>query len=685
MDNFDIKSMNIPQSRPEIISLIRFLSTCLDVSTAILVGLDSDGRVNFINELGARVLGYKREEIVGKEWIPNFIPPGSRAEVEETFKKVFSGSGTFPEFVENPILTSGGNVRQILWRNAIVTDEAGKISSSVSSGEDVTQLRETIRKNSVLFKRIEFILNSTKTNLDIIDAEYNLLYVDPAWQAIYGPPKDKKCYEYFAERSSACPGCGIPIALKTMKTVVTEESLPKEGDRPIEVITVPFQEDGKWFVAELNMDITERKKMEEQVKYLQAKYENLVEQLPYGALIVQDNVIKFVNEGICSITGYSKNELIEKDYSELISIDNDGGKKRCTAPLMCEIDMRNKSGDLRHIKISVSAMAYDGNPADLVVVEDITVQRETEKKLLDSEKRYRQLYEGSRDGFVLCDLNWMIKEFNPNYSHIAGYDSETLKNKSIYDITPEKWHKLQNDIKDKQVMIRGYSDLYEKEYVRSDGSVIPVEARAYLLKDEKDNPVGLWAFVRDISERKRSESKIRMIQLQQEALLNNIPDMAWLKDKEDRIIAVNEPFGKACGHDYRTLRGKTDLDLWPKELAEKYRRDDSEVMRSCQRKIVEEPLTDSEGRTRWIETIKTPIFNEHGDVIGTTGIARDITTRKIAEEEIKRTVEDLKMFKEITIGREIRMLELKKEINNLNRELGRPEPFDLTALNDGMV
>jgi two-component system sensor histidine kinase UhpB len=119
------------------------------------------------------------------------------------------------------------------------------------------------------------------------------------------------------------------------------------------------------------------------------------------------------------------------------------------------------------------------------------------------------------------------------------------------------------------------------------------------------------------------------------ALLNNIPDMAWLKDLQSRFIAVNEPYGKACGFKPDELIGKTDLDIWPRELALYYRKFDRDVMRTRQRITIEEPLMDQHGRIAWIEAIKTPIIDAKGRVTGLAGIARDITQRKALTEKLR--------------------------------------------------
>jgi len=142
-------------------------------------------------------------------------------------------------------------------------------------------------------------------------------------------------------------------------------------------------------------------------------------------------------------------------------------------------------------------------------------------------------------------------------------------------------------------------------------------------------------------ERRLIEESLIESKARQKAILDNILDIAWLKDRDFRYVAANRAFTRLCGMSTDELVGKTDYDLWPPELAEKYRQDDLEVMRTGVVRRIEEPLQDLQGRITRVETIKTPVRNDRGEIIGTTGIARDVTERVQSEEALHQRIEAL--------------------------------------------
>jgi len=169
---------------------------------------------------------------------------------------------------------------------------------------------------------------------------------------------------------------------------------------------------------------------------------------------------------------------------------------------------------------------------------------------------------------------------------------------------------------------------------RKDGSTFTCEFQVSPLKSKDGEINFLVTVLRDISPRKKTEDDLFQAIAHKRALIDNIPHMAWVKDREGRFLAVNKAFAKSCGYAIKEILGKTDLDVWPKMLADKYRADDFEVMRTRKKKYVEEPISETTG-TKWFETFKSPVLDNKGRVIGTTGLARDITERKSAEESLR--------------------------------------------------
>ncbi|MCG2722941.1 MAG: diguanylate cyclase, partial [Thermodesulfovibrionales bacterium] len=179
--------------------------------------------------------------------------------------------------IETTLKTATGRTIPMLVSASLIKNTADRIIGYLYSFRDITSLKKAEEEARSLKQQIEFVLGATKTGIDIIDAEYNVRYVDPEWAKIYGDPTGKKCYEYFMERTEVCSDCGIPKALETKTNAITEEILVKEGNRPIQVITIPFQDEkGEWLVAEVNVDITERKHIEEDLRKAKEELEHKV-------------------------------------------------------------------------------------------------------------------------------------------------------------------------------------------------------------------------------------------------------------------------------------------------------------------------------------------------------------------------------------------------------------------------
>ena len=114
-----------------------------------------------------------------------------------------------------------------------------------------------------LLQRLEFVLAATRTGLDLVDEDYAVQYIDPARRRILGDPEGRRCYQYFRGRADPCGDCAMQRALQTRTVQVMEQASPGEGHRPTQVTAIPYRADlGKWVVAEVVVDISERTRAE---------------------------------------------------------------------------------------------------------------------------------------------------------------------------------------------------------------------------------------------------------------------------------------------------------------------------------------------------------------------------------------------------------------------------------------
>ena len=266
---------------------------------------------------------------------------------------------------------------------------------------------------------------------------------------------------------------------------------------------------------------------------------------------------------------------------------------------------------------------------------EIEERRRAENALRNSEQKYRNLYDGITDGFVSARMDGQILEFNSAYQQMLGYPVEEIFELNYVDITPEKWHQFEAEIVAQQVLLRGYSDVYEKEYIRQDGSVFPVELRTQLIRGVEGNASGMWAFVRDITQRKQAEEALKESERKYRMLIESLPQKIFYKDTQSVYVTCNEHFANAVSLRAADISGKTDFDLFPKELAKKYRADDRRIIETKGTEEIVERYVEG-GRDFIVQTVKTCTRNNQGDVSGVLGIFWDITQQKRAREEMSR-------------------------------------------------
>lgn len=264
-----------------------------------------------------------------------------------------------------------------------------------------------------------------------------------------------------------------------------------------------------------------------------------------------NGVYLYANDQYKDILGYEPEELIGRHVVEnihpddlLTSINRYDQLKKSRSHSSDIWRFRHKDGNYRIIE-SRGKVIEDGstNPKTVVISRDITEQYEAEKAIAESEKKYRGLHQCLIDGFAMVSMDGKILEYNKAFKDMLGYEDDELISISYLEITPAKWNKTEKHILENQVLKQGYSEVYRKEYYRKDGTIIPVELRVYLNKSDDNQPTGMWAIVRDISEQIRTEEN-------QLVLYQRLEEMNSMKDKFMSIMAhdLRGPFNSILGY-----------------------------------------------------------------------------------------------------------------------------------------
>ena len=200
-----------------------------------------------------------------------------------------------------------------------------------------------------------------------------------------------------------------------------------------------------------------------------------------------------------------------------------------------------------------------------------------------------------------------------------------------------------------------------------------------------DGTPGVVVAHTSITERKLIEQNLQDITARQQTLLRTLPDLVWLIDQHGVYLACNPRFESLVNALEASVVGKTDFDFFDAETAAAFRAKDKDALSSNQAVSVEEHVTfASDGHSEILQTIKTPLYDSDQGLIGVLGISRDITAMKKAEsamrlqaDEIARRNHELVRFNKMMVGRELDMIALKKEVNALSLQVGRPAPYPL--------
>jgi PAS domain S-box-containing protein len=350
-------------------------------------------------------------------------------------------------------------------------------------------------------------------------------------------------------------------------------------------------------------------------------------------------------------TGFSRQELLRMGIFDLDpnrSHENFAAFKDtlCTQKsLAFESIHRRKDGGTVPVEVRVVLLAQDGPSYLMGIARDITERKKAEETLREHSERLSLAAEGGRIGFWDLDLPSGRVIYSPMWGKILGYSIQEIPDD--YSFWESRIHPEDKDATLKQLQnhLEGRAVLFEQEHrLRAkDGQWVWVLGKGAIQNwDATGAPTRVSGIMIDITERKKAEETLRKSEITLRTLKNSIPDLVWLKDQNGVYLQCNRAFERFFGAKEPELIGKTDYDFVDKELADLFIDNDRKAMAADGPRINEEWLTFAEGGHHGLyETIKTPMRDDAGNLIGVLGIAREVTERKRIEEELVKRVTSL--------------------------------------------
>jgi PAS domain S-box-containing protein len=362
----------------------------------------------------------------------------------------------------------------------------------------------------------------------------------------------------------------------------------------------------------------------------------------------------FVSAGAKSLTGYTAADLVNNAnvaYADLIHPDDREHVwlevQRALVenrPFNLEYRIRDVTGAERWLwQRGVHVRNAEGRLECVEgFISDISVRKEAENALRESQARYQHLFEMESDAIVLvANETGRILEVNQAACELYGYSRAEWLKMCHTDVSAEP-------SQTREAALKGQPLVPLRWHRKHDGTIFPVEITG---SHFEWRGLGVHiAAIRDITERVRVGQSLAEERNRLRTLVDNLPDMIFIKDMEGRVISCNAAAIKFKGLDESEQAGKTVFDLNRADLARGYAADDMRVLHegvTIQNR--EERIRDHAGVMHWHITTKAPLRDQEGKIVGLVAICRNIDERKQAEVALRESEERFRMLFEHSI------------------------------------
>ena len=619
---------------------------------------DLTGNFTFVNNAECRLLGYKKEELIGKNNL-FYADEKSAKEIHRFFVDICK-TGKAVKSHELHFAKKDGNRVIHNVSISLLRDTQGKPAGFRGIARDITerkQMEEALRHSEEKYRStietiqdgyFEIDLTGKYTFLNDIICQHlkysreELIGTDN--RAYQTPEEAKKTYLAFRqvyETGISNKALEMQIIRKDGTTGVSEVSISLIRDSS----GVPIGFRG------ISRDITDRKQMEEALHRSENKYRSIIESIDdtYYETDISGN-LTFFNDMLCRHLLYTREELIGKN-SRMFQ-DEQNFKKteqfyrevyKTGNPSILEMECIRKDGTKGIFELSLSLITdKDGKKTGFRgISRDITKRKQMQSLLKESEEKYRTILEEMNDGYFEVDLT-------------GKYTFVTETNARLLATTPEKLLGKDSSeymVKEDIPLVRGaFNKIYKTgkpernityRALHKDGTIGIAELSGFPRKDEKGNIIGFRGIARDITERKQMEEALRQSEEKYRNILYSIQEGYFELDLAGNYTFVNDANCRLLGYSRDEIIGMNSRQHMPYE--DNYKKASQAYTKLF---LTGKPIESMEifsvkkdGTPVIYETSVTLIKNAQGKAIGFRGVSRDITQRKNMEEALRQSEE----------------------------------------------
>lgn len=634
------------------------------------------------NAAAARLFGFQsREELIGRSVFDVSLPEQDNDRSHEALMRgILDAMRRFGEYsFEWKLRRPDGQV----WDADVTTSYfsfRGRLFWLLTV-QDITERKaaeQALRESEERFR----MLVENQTDLLIkVDASGNIAYLSQTYCDIFqvraedllGKPFLGSIYEVHPEDLPATTAMVDTLFQPPHTGAVEHRALTPEGWRWFAWIDKAVLDSaGKvQAIIAVGRDVTARKQAEQALRESEERFRAFFEVGLVGLAITSpDKGWIVANDRLCEILGYPREELLKRTWAEIthpedIEADVAQFNLIMTGRLDAyEMDKRfiRRDGSITHCHIGVRVVrTADGAPDHFLgMVQDINERKAAENLIRESRDMLEQrvaertaelnristrletIFDNSGDAILLLDLAHGIQQANPAFDTLLQAPRDSYIHAPLTAIVhPDDRDELAQGIAD--VARTRRTRRIEMRAIRRDGSIVHVEASLAHVSLVLSEATHLICILRDTTERRQAELAVAEERNLLRTLIDAIPDLIFVKDLNGRILLNNHAHTQSLGlSSSAEIIGKTDAELFPKELAAGFLADDETVFRTGESIINrEEPALGVDGKPIWAATTRVPLRNLNGALIGLVGVTHDITGMKANEAALRRSEEQL--------------------------------------------